>query len=112
MKQYYEKIQEIETIWQVLNQFKEEFDQLKLVKENNQLDQLPQDQLAIIQQRLIDQRQLLLEEQVIDEQCELREDVINTMIEVRDELRGHYDKMAQRHNQLTNPQENQDQIYI
>lgn len=49
---------------------------------------------------------------LIDEQCEVREDVLEQQAEARQQLGIQIEQMIQRYQQLTNPNENQDQLYI
>ena len=55
---------------------------------------------------------LLLEHELIDQNCEVREDVLRAQVEFRNQLNVQLEQMMQRYQQLTNPNENQDQVLI
>ena len=55
---------------------------------------------------------LLLEHELIDQNCEVREDVLRAQVEFRNHLNVQLEQMMQRYQQLTNPNENQDQVLI
>ena len=78
----------------------------------NRLQEFSAEQLDQIQMRLKQQRDYLSEIELIDENCEVNKEACEQMLLTKENLSIQLEAMLQRYQQLTNPEENQEQLYL
>lgn len=86
IEKFQEKIIEIENYCQLLQLFKQEFDQYRELEESGELAKIPLDQLEQVKQRLQQQSAYLSDIELIDENFEVNKEALETILNTKDNL--------------------------